>query len=166
MSGYGTEAGFEAWLEATGRTLPNGSPDIAVLLERGSIYIDSTYGPRFVGEPTDPVAQEREWPRTNATIYDVAIATDAIPARVVAATYEAAWMEANSPGSLSVTVNPNARVKRNKVDVIEQEFFEPSAPAMGTGSAVQATLSSTIEGLLFPLLDVTADGYGPIVLVV
>ncbi len=133
-----------------GRVLPVGSPAVAVLRERGSVYIDAIYGPRFVGTPTDPVSQEREWPRTGATIYDVELGTSAIPARVVSASYEAAWMEANSIGILSTISNPGARVKRNKVDVIEQEFFDP---ATGTANAVYANLSSTIEGLLAPLLD-------------
>jgi hypothetical protein len=162
MAGYGDDTGFNTWLTSMGRVLPFGAPAVAVLRERGSVYIDATYGPRFVGTPTDPLTQEREWPRTDATIYDVEIADSAIPIRVVTASYEAAWIEANSPGALSVVINPNAMVKRNKVDVIEQEFFEPGASA--SGSAISASLSSTIEGLLSPLLDPSSNY--PMVLVV
>lgn len=161
MAGYGDDSGFATWLTAMGRTLPASAPTAAVLRERGSVYIDAVYGPRFVGTPTDPATQEREWPRTDATIHDVALATDAIPARVVSASYEAAWLEANSPGLLSTVVNPGALVKRNKVEGIEREYFDPKKAVNGT--AVNATLSSTIEGLLYPLLNPL---WQPMVLVV
>jgi len=161
MAGYGDDSGFNTWLTSMGRVLPVGAPSVAVLRERGSVYIDATYGPRFIGVPTAPVTQEREWPRMGASIHDVELADSAIPIRVVTASYEAAWMEASSPGILSVIVNPNAMVKRNKVDVIEQEFFEPG---LASGSAIMASLSSTIEGLLSPLLDPSSNY--PMVLVV
>lgn len=72
MAGYGDDEGFATWLAENGYTLPDGAPLPVVLRQRGSAYLDATYGPRFVGVPTDP-EQEREWPRTGATIFGTAL---------------------------------------------------------------------------------------------
>ncbi|TWG90325.1 hypothetical protein L598_000700000820 [Mesorhizobium sp. J18] len=148
MAGYGDDAGFETWLTENGYTLPDDAPSPAVLRQRGSAYIDATYGPRFVGTPTDP-EQEREWPRTGAYIFGSALASDMVPDRVVKASYRAAYIAATNPAALSVVIDPARRVKRQKVDTIEREFFDGGE---ATGGAVTASLSSDIEGLLAPLL--------------
>lgn len=146
MAGYGTDEGFAGWLSENGHTLPGDAPLPAVLRQRGSSYVDAVYGSRFSGVPLD-AAQDRAWPRTGASIFGQALATDLIPNRVVNASYEAAWIEARAPGSLSVVTDPAKRVKRQKVDTIEREFFEPGADGGST-----APVSSTIEGMLAPLL--------------
>lgn len=124
MAGYGTNDGFTAYASAAGYTVPVG--DIGAARQRGSTYIDGTYGDRFSGLPTDGVEQERAWPRTGATAYGSALAGDIIPLRVVNASYEAALLEVRTPGSLSVVTDPAKRVKRQKVDTIEREFFDPA----------------------------------------
>lgn len=161
MAGYGDDAGFTTWLAANGLTLPDDSPTEAVLRERGSVYIDATYGPRFTGTPTDP-DQEREWPRTDAYIYgDTLIADDVIPNRVVTASYHAAYISATNPGALSVGYNTNALVKRERVEgAVEVEYFESGASASGTVGYI----NPMIEGLLAPLL-VPVDAF-PMVMVV
>lgn len=161
MAGYGDDALFDAWLDANGYNLPNTAPDIAVLRQRGSAYIDGAYGPRFPGYPTGGLAQDRAWPRTGATVFGSALASDLIPQRVIDASYMAAYLEATSPGSLTVVVDPAKRVKRQKVEGIEREFFEPGDSGSGT---VSGPASSAIEGLLGPLL--TAYAGEPAVLVV
>lgn len=148
MAGYGDDSAFNAWLVENGFTLPADAPTAAVLRERGSAYLDATYGPRFIGTPTDPT-QEREWPRTGACIFVTELATSVIPDRVVKASYRAAYIAATNPSALSAVVDPNRMVKRQKVDTIEREFFEPSAGADGLFTA---SVSSDIEGLLAPLL--------------
>lgn len=154
MAGYGDNSAFNAWLIENGFTLPADAPSPAVLRERGSAYIDGTYGLRFVGTPTDPT-QEREWPRTGASIFGTELATSVIPDRVVKASYRAAYIAATNPSALSAVVDPNRMVKRQKVDTIEREFFEPGAGADGL---LTASVSSDIEGLLAPLLR-PADGF-------
>jgi len=148
MAGYGDDSGFSAWLAENGYTLPEGSPAPAILRQRGSAYIDATYGPRFLGVPTNS-EQEREWPRTGATIFGTPLASDVIPDRVVKASYQAAYIAATNPSALSVVIDPARRVKRQKVDSIEREFFDGGE---GAGTVVTASLSSDIEGLLAPLL--------------
>lgn len=159
MAGYGDDGAFGTWLTANGYTLPDGAPTAAVLRQRGSVYIDATYGGRFPGQPTGGAAQERAWPRTGATDrYGNAIASDAVPGAVIEASYMAGYIDAMSPGSLSVVVNPSQRVKRQMVDVIEREFFAP-----GGDSAVAPT-SSIIDGMLAAYL--IAAGGEPWALVV
>lgn len=158
MAGYGTDGGFTDWLAANGYELSVGAPTPEVLRQRGSAYIDGRYGYRFSGSPTGGLSQERAWPRTGATdIYGNSIASDLIPNQVVEASYYAAWYESNSPGSLAMITNPSAMVKRQKVDTIEREFFDPSKDPY----AVLGPTSSIIEGLLAPLLDLPmGTGFG------
>jgi hypothetical protein len=155
MAGYGADDGFTAWLAGEGLTLPGDAPAVAVLRQRGSRYIDATYGSRFSGSPTGGIDQERAWPRSGACAYGVSIADDVIPDAVVEASYFAAFQEAKSPGSLSAAVAGSKQVKRQKVEGIEREFFES-----GSGDAVDdARLKLTdVEGLLAPFL--TADAAG------
>lgn len=149
MAGYGNDQGLATWLAANSYDLPTGAPTAAVLRQRGSVYIDGTYGYRFPGTPTGGLGQERAWPRTGATIYGSTLATDLIPTRVIEASYMAAYIEATNPGSLTVIVDPSKRVKHQKVDTIEREFFEASG---GSVFAPDTPVSSLIEGILGPLI--------------
>lgn len=148
MAGYGDDNGFASFLTENGLVLSGGAPAAAILRQRGSAYIDATYGARFSGTPTEGVEQERAWPRTAATAYGNPIATDAVPGAVIKASFFAAYAEAAKPGSLSVTATPGKQIKRQKVEGIEREFFES-----GTDAVAAATpLLSSVEGLLAPFL--------------
>lgn len=150
MAGYGDDAGLQAWLDANGYVLPESSLPPAVLRERGSRYIDATYGSLFSGYPTGGAMQERAWPRTGALYGSSEIGPDEIPMAVVSASYLAAYLEAENPGSLTTTVTPGGRIKRNKADVFEREFFD-DGPAVAGGAAF-GVVNDTINGLLAPLL--------------
>ncbi|AID29245.1 DnaT-like ssDNA-binding protein [Mesorhizobium jarvisii] len=149
MAGYGSDNALKAYWDAAGYTYAADAP-FAALRQRGSAYVDGTYGLRFTGQPTGGIAQEREWPRAGATAYGSALASDLIPTRVEEASYEAAYIELKKPGSLSISFDPAQRVKRQKVDVIEREFFEPGDT--GNIFAPNAPVSTIIEGLLAPLI--------------
>lgn len=150
MAGYGDDSGLTAWLASYGLTLPVGAPASAVLRQRGSAYVDSVYGPRLeCSKPTGGVAQERAWPRTGH-IYPLPIAADAIPLNWVNASYRAAYLEAVTTGGLAATLNPNARVQKQKVDVIERTFFDNGATKPGAGGI--ATIDAEIDGMLAPFL--------------
>lgn len=149
MAGYGTDQGASDYWAAAGYVIPDGA-QIAAARQRGSVYIDATYGERFSGVPTGGIDQERAWPRTGACVYGSALASDVIPARVVNASYEAAYIELTSPGSLSVSFDPAKRVKRQKVDTIEREFFDPGSST--NIYAPDAPVSSLIDGILAPLI--------------
>lgn len=148
MAGYGDDTGFDEWLAENGYELPEGAPEPAILRQRGSNYIDALYGARFTGVPTDGVTQERAWPRTGATAFRATIDSDLIPLAVIQASYFAALQEGNEPGSLAVVTSAAGAVKREKIDVIETEYFAGSGEA-----TADATLRlSSVEGLLAPFL--------------
>lgn len=147
MAGYGTDVGFQTWLNANGYTLPDNPPGLEVLRERGSNYIDGTYGARFSGVPTGGFAQERAWPRTGACAYGQSIGGDVIPDAVVKASYVAALADAKVPGSLSVTYTPGTTKVLTKVDKIEWDVIgDPSEPG------AMIPVLSAVEGLLAPFL--------------
>lgn len=147
MAGYGTDVGFQTWLDANGYTLPDNPPSIEVLRERGSNYIDGTYGARFSGVPTDGFAQERAWPRTGACAYGQSIGDDVTPDAVVKASYVAALADAKAPGSLSVTYTPGTTKVLTKVDKIEWDVI---GDASEPGAMIPVL--SAVEGLLAPFL--------------
>lgn len=138
---YGTDQGFQDWLDQYGYTLPVDAPSLAILRARGSAYIDAAYEPQWTGYRTD-FGQDNAWPRTGAKYNCVIdVATDIIPAAVITASYRAAYLEAVTPGVLVGPVQSGPRVKRQKVDVIEREFFDD-------GSAPTGFRDPTIDGAL------------------
>ena len=145
---YGSDSGFTAWLAINGLTLPDGAPDAAILRQRGSQYVDNTYGSRFWGAPTAGFDQERAWPRTGAKAFGQTIPDDVIPVAVEQAAYAAAHQEAIKPGSLSVSGTATGAVKRKKIGPIEKEFFEGSGDVIADGTLKL----SSVEGLLAPYL--------------
>ena len=156
MAAYGTDDGFAAWLAEQGHTLPAGAPSPAVLRARGSAYVDA-YEALWTGLRTGGVMQDRAWPRIGATVRCVeAIDSDVIPPAVVNAAYRAAWLEAANPGVLAgLVTTPGARVKRQKVDTIEREFFDDGAPKAGGGPAF---VDSIIDGALRPFICAPSGG--------
>lgn len=157
---YGTDESFAAWLAANGFTLPQGASP-AVLRARGSAYLDAVYGPRLIcSAPTGGIEQELAWPRTGHYVNGALVPSDAIPAAWVRASYRAAWLEASVPGSLSLTVNPNQRIKRQKVGPIEREFQDNGAAEAGSASVV---IDSEIDGMVAAYL---CPPRGPAIMVV
>lgn len=165
MAGYSDDATFTTWLTDNGYTLPSGAPSEAVLRQRGSVYVDATYGPRFRGTPTDGVTQERAWPRTGASVYGATVPDTDVPLAVIHASFMAAWAEANDEGVLEAIASGAQTIKRERVDVIETEYqdanrtaenmpYDPLAP-----SAITPILSR-IDGLLKPYLVLADYGLG------
>ena len=154
MAGYGTDAGLADYLATNGLVLPAEAPSPAILRQRASDYIDGLYEARFTGTRTDPLNQDRAWPRTGAVAGIVAVPSDVIPMAVERAAYAAAVHEGQNDGALSVAASQAGAVKRKKIDVIEKEFFE------GSGDVVaDATVRlSVVEGALSPFLKTDSAG--------
>ena len=148
MAGYGDDAGLDGWLAVNGYVLPVGAPTKPVLRQRASDYLDGQYGARFVGAPTGGFAQERAWPRKDASACGEAIPDDVIPVAVISASYAAALYEAQNPGSLQATTPGQPLIKREKTDVLETEYFAGSGDALADATP----LLSAVEGLLAPFL--------------
>lgn len=153
---YGTDDGFETWLEAMGYELPSTAPDVAVLRARGSAYVDG-YESFWTGQRSGGVMQPDAWPRTGATMNcTVAIPDDVIPPSVVNASYRAAWLDAETPGILRGSAGTaGSRVKRSKVDVIEEEYFDDGKASVGGGPSF---IDSQIDGLLGQFICDAKDG--------
>lgn len=156
MASYGTDQGFTDWLAEQGYTLADDAPAPAVLRARGSAYVDG-YERYWTGQRTGGVMQELGWPRAGATINcATAIPDDVIPPAVVNGAYRAAWLEAETPGILIGSAGTaGARVKRQKVDVIEREFFDDGKAEVGSGPSF---IDSQIDGLLGQFICDAKDG--------
>lgn len=143
---YGTDEGFEAWLETMGYELPTDAPDVAVLRARGSLYVDG-YEKFWTGNRSGGVMQEDAWPRTGATVNCTqAVPDDVIPPAVVTASYRAAWLEGETPGILRGSAGTSgSRIRSQQVDVIKREFFDDGKVEIGGGPSF---IDSQIDGLL------------------
>lgn len=151
MAGYGSDGEFATWLTGQGLTLPPGAPAPAVLRQRGGDYLDATYEPMLqCSRRASGFSQERAWPRIGHMVNGEVV--DGVPQPWVLASYRAAWLEASSPGWASGSINPNRIVKRQKVDVIEREFFGPADVAEGAAAGVLGNVDDKIHGMVSLLL--------------
>ncbi|MCT7376810.1 DnaT-like ssDNA-binding protein [Chelativorans salis] len=117
--------------------------------------MDAVCGDRFPGEPTGGIEQDRAWPRTGAADKrGKAIASNAVPNRVVHASYHATLAELDSPGSLEPIITAGERIKREKVGPLETEYADTAD--MDPVQSMTPVLTA-IEELLEPLLRTSAD---------
>lgn len=164
MAGYSDDTVFAAWLTDNGFMLPDGAAADAVLRQRGSSYIDATYGARFKGQPTDGFDQERAWPRTGAVVGGSAIPSNIVPLAVIHASFHAALALATDPNALSSTGSATGVVKRERVEgAVEVEYqaiqksdgpYDPFAPSASTPTM------TIVDGLLAPYLLLPVIGLG------
>ena len=133
MSVYGDITQASTYHDARGQGARwDAITDQDAALQRGSDYIDQRYREKlksgrwlsmFSGTRTDGRSQDREWPRTGAADYEGnEIASDEIPDEVLHATFEAALLEGEEPGSLSPQYVASEQAKREKVGPIEVEY--------------------------------------------
>lgn len=152
MAGYGDDLGFAGWLAAQGLALPAGSPTPAVLRQLGSSYIDAAYEWRLqCSRRTGGFSQELAWPRTGHRVNGQLVPDDLIPQAWVNASYRAGYLNAVTPGWSTGSVDATRQTKREKVDVIEREFFS-SADAPGSDAAPGMPSDSIINGMVLPWL--------------
>lgn len=123
MAGYGSDLDFAAWLAANGLALPVGAPTPAVLRQIGSDYVDSAYEARLqCSSRTGGFAQERAFPRTGHMAGCEPVPDNLIPQAWINASYRAAYLQAVN-GFATGGYDPNRLTKREKVDVLEREFW-------------------------------------------
>lgn len=150
---YGSRAGFIEYHEARAREIPatwdNQFIDASLLV--ASEWIDNIYGSQFSGQKTGGFAQVREWPRLSAYatvppspyLFD----DDAIPDRVISATYEAAWRQATTPGSLQVDYTPGKYRSVSVDGAVSVDY------ALFLQASDVQTQIGIIDSLLWPLLN-------------
>lgn len=155
---YGSAEGFADYHEARGRELPATWDDdyIAAALLSASEWIDDIYGPSFIGYKTDGFLQEREWPRTAATVTsstpNFTFEIDDVPERVENATYEAAWRQATTPGSLLADYTPGKYKSVTIEGAISVDYRQ-----FDNAYEIQVQIGA-VDTLLWPLLDEYSGG--------
>lgn len=151
MAAYGTDEGMIDWLAAQGLELPAGA-DPTVLRQVGSNYVDAAYGAKLsCSSRTGGWDQELEWPRTGHYINGQEVPADLIPPAWVNAAYRAAYLTALTPGWATTGIDSTRQTRREKVDVIEREFFAP-AEAAGSSVAPGAPSDSLVNAMVLPWL--------------
>lgn len=145
---YGTNDGFATYHMARGRTVAIYNPaDVTAARLVASEWIDARYRSSFAGTKLGQRGQVREWPRVGAVdINSYAIPSDSVPVEIENATYEAAYRQLVTSGSLSVDWTPNV-YKRASVDGAVSVEYASFADA----SDVQ-TRFKVIDEILAPIL--------------
>ena len=114
---------------------------------------------RFPGKPTSPT-QDLQWPRSGAVdVYGREIADDVVPSAVERAVYEAARYEAQNEGALNAAIRADQRVVRERFDVVEFQYAEPSGSQM-VGVASTTPVIPAVMALLSPVLTGGSNAYG------
>lgn len=118
---YADVAACSAWAALYyGHSLTGSTADKEAAIRRAVAYLD---GLKWKGSRTNGRSQSLAWPRKDVTDCEgIAIAADEIPSEIIFAQHVLARAEFQSPGILSPQVTLGAVVKREKVDVIEQEY--------------------------------------------
>jgi len=172
MANYGTVEGALEYFAARGVSTV-GWDDHSILADLvvASAYIDGRYRQRlmsgawvsmFPGVKTGGRAQELEWPRTGATDYaGEEIPDDEIPREVEQATYEAALLNHNDPGSLAPAWIATSQVVKEKVGPVEVQYSDASSSGPWPANFPVFPL---IDGIIAPVL---VSGFlGPAILTV
>lgn len=145
---YGTDEGFLEWLSAQGLTLPVGAPLPAVLRQIGSNYLDAAYEWRLsCSSRSGGFSQELAWPRFGHILNGAEVPSDLIPVAWINASYRAAYLTAVTPGWATTGTDGSRQTKREKVDVVEREFFAASEAA-GSDVAPGMPSDSIINGMV------------------
>lgn len=118
---YASVADCSAWaVKYYGHALTGSEADKEAAIRRAVAYMD---GLKWKGTRTHGRSQALAWPRDGVTDCEGdAIASDVIPPEVIFAQHVLARVEFQSPGALSPSVTLGNIVKRERVDVIEQEY--------------------------------------------
>ncbi len=115
-------------------------------LRKATTYLDGKYRNRWKGCKVRPVpldgvtTQELEWPRYEVEISGYLFPSDEIPQRIKDACCELALRALSAPLADDLT----AGIKREKVDVIETEYFQGAAPGT-TYQIVDQLLSDLLK---------------------
>ena len=118
---YASVTACSAWaVDYFGHSLTGSTADKEAAIRRAVAYMD---GLKWKGKRTYGRSQSLAWPREGVTDCEgLDIADDEIPDEVIFAQHVLARAEFQSPGVLSPSGALAQVVKREKVDVIEQEY--------------------------------------------
>jgi hypothetical protein len=126
---YASYAEYVAYWTARGAVPAEVQATIEAALLKATAYIDGAYRKRWQGCRTYPLTQALEFPRFGVVVdpSGAYLAGNVIPTELKQATFEAAKRALSGDLAADMT---NAGVKREKVDVIETEYFSPTPSAV------------------------------------
>lgn len=138
---YVTVLECDAYHAARGNTAWTGT-DAAkeAALRKAAAYLDGHYCNRFKGAKYLPLEQSMQWPRVDVVVDGYLIATTTIPRRLKDAQCELALIALTS----DLAPNVSAGIRREKVDVLETEYFA-GAPA---GTTVYTSVNNLLADYL------------------
>lgn len=141
---YVTAAECTTYHAARGNTAWTGTDAVkeAALLKAAQ-YLDGHYCNRFKGGKYQPLEQTMQWPRVGVVIDGHLLDAYTIPQRLKDAQCELALIALSADLAPSVS----AGIKREKVDVLETEYFA-GAPV---GTTVYTAVNNLLADLLKPL---------------
>jgi len=146
---YLASVGNTEWVGLTAEAKEAALEAKEAALRRATSWLDGKYRSFFNGAKVNGRNQALEWPRTNAT--DAAgAAVTGVPIEMVRANAVAASREAVTAGALTPDTDRSVQVKRQKVDVLEVEYFE------GAEATIGGVTVTEIDNLLSGLLSVAA----------
>lgn len=143
---YSTVTEIRAYATARGLALPVDDAAVEPLAVLATDWLE-TYRARYQGSQTS-TQQPLQWPRSGVVIDGRAVADDEIPELLKRAQAQAAIDAQAAP----LTARAAAGIRREKVDVIEVEYFQGSDSTARTGG------SAIAEAMLAPLLRSPAVG--------
>lgn len=151
MSAYGDNDSFKAWVDAQGLALPDDA-NLSALRLVGSNYVDAAYEYRLsCSHRAGGFEQERAWPRSGHRVNGQLVPDNLVPLAWVNASYRAAYLQAMNPEWATGSIDPNRITRREKVDVIEREFFSPNGPSSAASASGMAS-DAVINGMVLPWL--------------
>lgn len=143
---YNTVAEIRDYATARGLALPADDAGVEPLAVLATDWLE-TYREKYQGTKSEP-ANALQWPRAGVVVDGLAVAADEIPVLLKKAHAQAAIDAQTAP----LTARAQAGVRREKVDVIEVEYFQESAVTAKAGG------SAIAEELVAPLLRSPAVG--------
>jgi len=147
-SAYGTPAGFRAYHEARGRSLPAAALDddqVTPALLVTSEWIDNKYRGSFGGYKFGLRTQVRDWPRYDARDADLNdIPSDSVPDEVIAATYEGAFLQLSNPGVFAVNYTPPRYTSARVEGAVAVTYAQLDSASVQTQFAIVDQLLSRI----------------------
>lgn len=154
MLRYGDIADFKAYHDARGQPVPGGDggwsdASIEAALLVASEWLDARYGPSFSGYKSGLRDQIRQWPRIGAYDRDEQVIADGvIPVEVLNATYEAAFRQRTTPGSLSIdwTPGPYKRVAVSGAVSVEYAQFSAAQDVQSQFQIIDEIIAPLLTG--------------------
>lgn len=139
---YVGDAEFQAYADERGIELPVDASERESLLILGSDYIDTKYRNKFQGCKITRT-QSMQWPRYDVCIDGFPVPSSEIPIELKTAQIEAAISSIEQD---LYTDSDGTSVKKEKLDVLEIEYFEGGSSGQPTAGKVKGTISPLLIG--------------------